>query len=207
MEKNSLECFDGSIPFIQKDDYKSKPFDVKRIMTDDSCNVHYNLHGSSYWNVFSSDLNNHEITSERFIHLQCNEAHTTFQVEKGKTILVPNIITGYQKAQKTALTPFKQMQAAFDKDCMFANKLIIVGYSIGDEHIKTSLRHNPNLTIHLIAPNILDYNKYLAMKIFPCSNKGWEPQNIINGKVYGFSNNIFAYKMSFIEYLELSPNH
>jgi len=210
MERDSLECFDGSVPFIQKDDYQAKPFDIKKIMTDDCCNVHYNLHGSSYWNVFPTDLNNHEITSERYIHLQYNKAPTSFQVEKGKTILVPNIITGYQKAQKSALTPFKQMQAAFDKDCMFANKLIIIGYSIGDEHInesiKTSLRHNPDLTIDLIAPNILDYDMYLAMRIFPYSNKGWEPQNIIKGKVYGFSNNIYAYKMSFIEYIEFNLN-
>lgn len=46
------------------------------------------------------------------------------------------------------ITLFKQMQAAFDRDCCFADELIIVGYSFGDEHIngsvKTALRYNKN---------------------------------------------------------------
>lgn len=31
----------------------------------------------------------------------------SLQVEKGKTLLVTNIITGYQKAQRGMITPFK----------------------------------------------------------------------------------------------------
>lgn len=33
-------------------------------------------------------------------------------IQKNKS----NIITGYQKTQKSAITPFRQFQSAFDKD-------------------------------------------------------------------------------------------
>jgi hypothetical protein len=31
------------------------------------------------------------------------------------------------------MTPFRQMQSAFDKDCILADKITIIGYSFNDE--------------------------------------------------------------------------
>ncbi len=76
--------------------------------------------------------------------------------------MVTNIITGFQKAQKAMITPFKQMQAAFDKDCFFSEEIYIIGYSFGDEHInatlRTALRHNDKLKIIIVDPFFMENN-------------------------------------------------
>lgn len=64
------------------------------------------------------------------------------------------------------------MQAAFDKDCCFADEIYVIGYSFGMEHInesiKTALRHNENVKITIVDPNFstsgLDFQ--MAIKLF-----------------------------------------
>jgi hypothetical protein len=55
------------------------------------------------------------------------------------------------------ITPFKQMQSSFDKDCFFADEIYIIGYSFGDEHInmsiKTAIKYNSTLKIHIVDPS------------------------------------------------------
>ena len=86
-------------------------------------------------------------------------------IERGKNIVLSNIITGYQKTQKSAVTPYKQMQATFDRDCCIADEILIIGYSFGDSHINSSINtaliNNNNLKLHIIDPAY-------------CENKGYE---------------------------------
>lgn len=134
---------------------------IKRILTDFESNTHYNLHGSAYWNVYSRSPQTQLISPYIALHpypkLNMSNSETAvMQMEKGKNIVVSNIITGYQKTQKSAITPFKQMQSSFDRDCCFADEILIVGYSFGDTHInssiKTALINNPKLKLHFIDP-------------------------------------------------------
>src|SRR6202035_1558321 len=94
------------------------------------------------------------------------------QIEKGKTLLVTSIVTGYQKAQRGMITPFKQMQAAFDRDCCFADEIYVIGYSFGDEHInesmRTAIRHNEKLKI-----TIVDKKKEMKTQL----DRQWFPFN------------------------------
>ncbi|WP_161891159.1 SIR2 family protein [Pontibacter russatus] len=141
--------------------------DLKRLYEHDfSC--HYNLHGSASWHV--SSLNRQNMPSHEYFLaingplITGNGDVATVQIEKGKNIILTPIITGYQKAQKTAITPFKQMQAAFDKDCMFADNLFIVGYSFGDAHINESIRNalkeNEELQVTIVDPNFIKGDMY-----------------------------------------------
>jgi hypothetical protein len=136
------------------------PANIPRILTDFDTHCHYNLHGSAFWRIEPRDKGlfaNAEIFLQGSPSLQINLSEQPYiQIEKGKSILITNIITGYQKAQKGFLTPFKQMQTAFDRDCIFADNLYVIGYSFGDEHInmsiKTALKYNPNIKIHIVDP-------------------------------------------------------
>ncbi|PNW26935.1 SIR2 family protein [Formosa algae] len=75
-------------------------------------------------------------------------------------MVVSNIISGYQKTQKLSVAPFRQMQSAFDRDCLFTEKIYIIGYSFGDKHINEMIRvaitHNPNVKIIIIDPSYKD---------------------------------------------------
>ncbi|NOQ25834.1 MAG: hypothetical protein GQ564_10775 [Bacteroidales bacterium] len=88
------------------------------------------------------------------------------ETEKGKSIICNNIIAGYQKTQKSVLSPYKQMQASFDRDCLNADNIFIIGYSFSDEHINESIKmaliFNLNLRIHIIDCGFWEnvYSKY-----------------------------------------------
>lgn len=135
--------------------------DIKKIITDFESNVHYNLHGSIFWNVNNPELPYRNflpfITLHPYPKLNVNNPITAcIQSEKGNSMVISNIVTGFQKIQKTAVAPFKQMQYSFDKDCFIADEIVIVGYSFGDNHInyslKLALQYNQNIRITLIDP-------------------------------------------------------
>ncbi|MBK9719391.1 MAG: hypothetical protein IPO85_18130 [Saprospiraceae bacterium] len=88
---------------------------VIRIIEDINSHCHYNIHGSTFWKIKTRDetkLINPEIYLKGAPQLQLNiYEQASVQIEKGKNILLSNIITGYQKARKGFITPFKQMQA------------------------------------------------------------------------------------------------
>ncbi len=214
LERSNISVFEGFncgeyVPF----GYPGLRANVLKILTDFDCNVHYNLHGSSFWEVEPLDkeqLPNSEIFLTAAPITIPNNDHAILQMEKGKTIMVNNIITGYQKAQKSLITPYKQMQAAFDRDCCFANEIYIVGYSLGDEHInesiKTAIRHNGNVKITLVDPfflkNKLDFQ--MAIKLFPFRQSGYMNPTSMNNKVHKFFDGAFIlYTMDFKEFLEL----
>ena len=132
--------------------------DIKRILTDFDCISYYNIHGSAFWDVIPRDKS-HFFNPKFVLHgyprfPSSNYELANTQIETGKTMFVSNIITGYQKSQRTVITPFRQMQAAFDKDCLFADTIYIIGYSFGDEHINVSIKNalecNPNTQIIIV---------------------------------------------------------
>jgi hypothetical protein len=91
---------------------------------------------------------------------EMNNPTAIIEIERNKKHLLSNIITGYQKVLKTALSPFRQMLSAFDRDCIEADKLFIVGYSYTDEHINDIIRNarkfNPKVEIVLVNPSFDD---------------------------------------------------
>ncbi|MBD1384610.1 SIR2 family protein [Mucilaginibacter rigui] len=190
---------------------------VPKILADDISDVHYNLHGSAFWEVLDLDhaqLPNPEIVLTAFPHLPINNSPASFQVEKGKTIMVTNLITGYQKAQKAMITPFKQMQAAFDKDCCFADNIYIIGYSLGDEHInesiKTALRHNSAIKITIVDPFFIKNKKDfdIAIKYYPFKQTtNFSPTNIDGNRIYSYLEGaLMVYNVTFQDFLKMQTD-
>lgn len=176
LERQDIRVFEGfnATEYVPYGAY-IKP-EIRKILMDTDSNVHYNLHGSIHWEVLNSDrsgLPSPEIGLTTGGHLQINDMASIAQIEKGKTTVLSSIITGYHKVQKSNLSPFRQMYNAFDRDCILADKIYIVGYSFGDEHInqiiKTVLKCNDNAKIIIIDPGFLDNKKnhYLYLNIFP----------------------------------------
>ncbi|HXQ33672.1 MAG TPA: hypothetical protein VN843_06590 [Anaerolineales bacterium] len=187
---------------------------VPRILSDSENHVHYNLHGSAFWEVLDIDrkqLPNPEIVLPSVFALPLTNQPVSVQIEKGKTLLVTNMITGYQKAQRGMITPFKQMQAALDRDCCFADELYIVGYSFGDEHIngsvKTALRYNKRLKVTIVDPyfiaNRLDYE--FALHFFPFKDHDMRPKKIGNDVYSYFGDDFTVHTIGFREFLERPP--
>lgn len=185
---------------------------VPKIFSETEGHVHYNLHGSAFWEVLDLDkeqLPNPEIVLSSIFALPAGNGPVSLQMEKGKTLLVTNMITGYQKAQRGMITPFKQMQAAFDRDCCLADEVYVIGYSFGDEHIneslKTAVRHNPKLKITIIDPqfiqNKMDYQ--LALHLFPFKQESHRTQRKVRNNVYSYFGDAFTvHTIGFREFLE-----
>lgn len=213
LERNGIPVFEGfdcdeCIPMRS-----SLRANVSRILNDKDCHSHYNLHGSVYWQVFSLDqyqLPNPEIGLRAGPNLPSNHSPASFQVEKGKTLLVTNIITGYQKAQKIHITPYRQMHAAFDHDCFFADEIYIIGYSFGDEHInqclKTALRYNKEVKITIVDPSFIKnrMDEKLALTLF--TNRGLEdmkPTNVDESTLSYFDGAITVHTKTFEDFLNM----
>lgn len=134
---------------------------LKRISTDYKSHCFYNLHGSGYWDISNENLN--QLPGYQ-IYLtgmpEMNYQSSSIEISKNRWILLSNIITGYQKVLKTAFSPFRQMLSAFDRDCIEAHKLFIIGYSYGDEHINDIIRnarkYNSEVEITVINPSFDD---------------------------------------------------
>lgn len=186
---------------------------LDKIYSDIDSHVYYNLHGSAYWDI---ETTNYHQLPDYIVTLKGVPSFTSNlftpsikQIEKGKNLLLTNIITGYQKVQRTSFPPFKQMQASFDRDCLRTNKIYIVGYSWDDEHInesiRTALKFNPDLKIVIIDPSFiakeLDYK--VGIKVFSSSYKQLKPRNdAFDKSVYHYlDDSILVYNMSFKKYL------
>jgi len=214
LEKKGLNIFEG----FDLDDKLKDPLrpNVKRILSDIDCNIYYNLHGSINWDVEELDfhqLANAEIFFKTYPNLQVNNTPASLQIERGKTLMVTNIITGYQKAQKAMITPFKQMQSAFDRDCCFAEEIYVIGYSFNDEHIngslRTALRHNTNLKIIIVDPffmiNKLD--EEVSIKLFSATSKQLTFPKKIDKDVHSHDDGSFiVYTMEFKDFRKRQLN-
>jgi hypothetical protein len=156
---NVFEGFDLNTSDVAVSQYLAP--NLLRIVSDFDCNVFYNLHGSAYW--YFTDYNQNQLPGYQFYlegAPEMNNPSTVIEIERNKRQLLSNIITGYQKVLKTALSPFRQMLAAFDRDCIEADFLFIIGYSYADEHINDIIRNarkfNPKVEIVLINPSFDD---------------------------------------------------
>lgn len=213
LEEENIHCFDG---FFENKDYYLRA-DVLKVSSDTELNIHYNLHGSAYWKVLSIDkkqMANPGIVQLKGIHLQMNDSVATMQIEKGKTLQVSNIITGYQKSQKSKLTPFRQFYSAFDNDCYTADKITVIGYSFKDEHVnealKIALRYNKNLKIEIVDPSFIknDMDYILTQNIFPFI-ESWEikPLKTAENLYSYFDDKIKVYNIGFSDFLNYQANN
>lgn len=186
---------------------------VCRILSDTASHIHYNLHGSAFWEVRDVDrklLPNPEIVLNPVFSLPLDNRPASVQIERGKTLLVTTIVTGYQKAQRGMMTPFKQMQSAFDRDCCFADELFVIGYSFGDEHInestKMAIRHNRKLKVIIVDPNFIknrmDYHQ-LALRFFPFRQDDNKRPKKVGDQLYSYFDDAFTvHTVGFKEFLE-----
>lgn len=187
--------------------------DVLRILSDTESDVHYNLHGSAFWEVVARDRTQlpnptFYLTVGPVLPVNSYE-HSFFQSEKGKTIMLTNIITGYQKTQRGIFPPFKQMQAAFDRDCSVADNIYIIGYSFNDEHInaslKTAIQYNKKVKCIIIEPSFTknDFDLNVAIKIFSSAGVVEEMKPVtLEDKLHSFFNGKFlVHERTFKDYL------
>ncbi len=186
---------------------------VPRILSDTDSHTHYNLHGSAFWEV--QPLDDYQLPNpETFLTgapvLPLNYDQASLQVEKGKTLVVTNIITGYQKSQKSMTTPIKQMQSAFDNDCCFANNIYVIGYSFGDEHInaglKAALRYNRKAKLIVIDPYFIknQMDSELVINFFPYGDFTNLKPKMVDQNQYSYLDGAFTVHVhGFKEFLEL----
>lgn len=195
------------------------PANTFRILTDFESHCHYNLQGSIYWDIESENQNGF-FTPKYFLtgygNLTINNAHPVVQSEKGKTVLVSNFIAGYQKLQKGAITPFRQMKFAFDRDCITADTIFIIGYSFGDEHINSAIgeaiKNNPEVKLIFVDPAFQKNDTKIIIATLGHYSFGLTslPKTIRNRLEHEFNNGkIKAFTMTFKEFLieQTEPPH
>lgn len=166
LQNQGTEVFEGfDVPNLHIAPGDMIPPNIPKIISDQTSNVFYNLHGSAYWSI--QNENNNNLPGYQYFLSgvpETNDRAAIIEIENGRRLLLTNIITGYQKVQKTAISPFRQMFSAFDKDCFEATELYIIGYSFGDEHINDIIRnarkYNNELEIVIISPTF-DNEKFM----------------------------------------------
>lgn len=192
--------------------YKDRiPPNTSKILKDFDSHCHYNLHGSIYWDIESENENGFMVPRyflTGYGNLTINNDYPIVQSEKGKTVLITNFIAGYQKLQKAAITPFRQMKYAFDRDCITANEIYIVGYSYGDEHINSALgealRNNPDVKLIFVDPGFQKIDTKIIIASLGHYSQGITslPKTIRKGLEHEFnSGKIRAFTMTFKEFL------
>ncbi len=177
MERNKISVFEG----FDCGEYIPEPNGLKpnlmKIINDFDCNCHYNLHGSIYWGVKTTvnyNLRKPVIVLNRGPSFSINEYPETINIQTGKSTLVSGIISGYNKLFGLSVPPFKQMHSAFDRDCLNADKIYVIGYSLGDEHINnsliTALEYNKNVEIIIVDPGFKKNNLDKILQKFSFGN-------------------------------------
>ncbi|MEX2347807.1 MAG: SIR2 family protein [Balneolaceae bacterium] len=206
LENRDAEVFDGFNLNDPKGNEEFEP-DLYKICSDFDSNIHYNLHGSIWWRPKRNQgfgLNGAKFTKTAFTEFLSNEYHEGFpvlEIENGREIILSNIISGTNKTLRTAISPFRQMLSAFDRDCITADNLFIVGYSFSDGHlneiINIALEENRDLNIHVIDP-ILE-SKNLDDHL-PSNLK----RNFYHASI---AEKVFQHKMNFKDYLRNESEH
>ncbi len=168
LENRGVDVFEGFDSRAIVSDLNGIEPNLMRIVNDADCVCNYNMHGCAYWEL--KELRNHKTFLPFLIpriYIADNYSEVpSLETEKGKSIICTNIIAGYQKTQKSVLSPYKQMQCSFDRDCLNADNIFIIGYSFSDEHINESIKmaliFKKSLKIHIIDCGFLEnvYSKY-----------------------------------------------
>ena len=193
------------------DNYGVKP-SPNSILFERNKHCVYHLHGNANWIIKEYNDNvikSYEYRLKGYIDFNDNSANLERNMEQGKPLFLTNIVTGYQKTQRTSLSPLRQMMSSFDMDCQTADEIIIIGYSFGDEHINDIIRQakkeNNNLKVKIVDPSftherakqfllnfISDWGK-ISDFVFKEINK-----NELISEQY----NVEIYKMNFRSYLQ-----
>jgi len=218
-----------NIPIIQGFDTKernvicrlehggAKP-DPYEVIHDRESHCIYHLHGNIYWSVNRKHHLDIRKTSDKYEYqllgypdFNNNSSSSDVEMEQGNKLFLSNIITGYQKLQRTALSPFRQMMSSFDQDCYEADELFIIGYSFGDEHINDIVRQakkvNKSLKIKIVNPG---YNDELNLKLYIDWNQKIEDfkKTKLSEDHWQYPNmGVEVYKMKFEEFLERMKNN
>lgn len=164
----------------------------------------YHLHGNANWIIKKyndNGIKSYEYRLKGYVDFNKNNANIGMKMEQGKLLFLTNIVTGYQKTQRTSLSPLRQMTSAFDMDCYTADEMIIVGYSFGDEHINDIIRQakkeNSNLKIKIIDPSF-DREKFTSNFITNWGSlNGKVFQNCEDGVLRSKQYNVEVYMVSF----------
>ena len=78
---------------------------------------------------------------------QSNYATYTHESSNPKEqFLISNIVAGHHKLQRTNLQPLNAFSYAFQRDCMEADNLFVIGYSFSDIHINRIIRNGIDAT-------------------------------------------------------------
>lgn len=167
---------------------------------------------SSFWETKAR--NNNQLPSVQYSltgapNLSCNLwEQPLLQMEKGKSINPSNIISGYQKTQKSSISPFRQIQSAFDRDCVKANVMYIVGYSFSDTHINESIKNllisSPESQITIIdsffRQNRID--EKISLELLLNSDLLLSPTNLTEKSCSFLDGKIVVHEEFFDQYLE-----
>ena len=178
---------------------------IKRIIDDVNCTCSFNLHGCCEWKLqLLNNYKNYLPVLKVGQQLAFNYPdYPILETEHGKPGILTNIIAGYQKTQRSTLTPFKQMQYSFDRDCLTSDKIIIIGYSFNDEHINESIRmsliYNQDVKIHIVDCGFMNGLELKYFSEFANLIQNQSPKRI-SDKVYSYGNT-FAYLHTFKDFL------
>lgn len=147
--KNPLRCYttnyDRVIPAVfngemfegftkNGDDLK---FDLQRVLTDQTSNTYYNLHGSVHYEMdWPGSV---KYAPEKFIY-DFGRGASDKSDQDNRKLINSNIITGFNKPSRMMTTPHFQFYHRFQQDCLLADKIFIVGYSFSDFHINHAIK-------------------------------------------------------------------
>lgn len=152
--------------------------DIKKIISDTQCNCFYNLHGSAYWKIEKVKPVQHP-DYQFYLTPGDNKQDSTISLDvlKERRMIASNILTDYHEAQKIVLSPYRQMYAAFERDCLECRHIFLIGYKFGDEYIneilRTVRRMYPNVTINLIDLNFDENNEMIKFLMNWNAPKGY----------------------------------
>ncbi len=132
--RNVFNGFDGP-----NQDNSGLQYNSKKIIFNDSVTKVFNLHGSIFWHhEFLMDHMEYQFVfkPEEYNLPLFSKTDVT---NPGEELVLSNIITGYNKTQRTLSPPFSLMIGSFIKECLRADVILIIGYSFSDNHLNKIL--------------------------------------------------------------------
>lgn len=156
--------------------------DVKSILTNETINCFYSLHGNIYLDTDGTNKIGRCDLTLPFANSQfdfCNfntnqKPNSFFSVKRffsnnndKKYNLDTGIVSGFSKTELILEQPYQCYFQAFGKDLLCANKIIIIGYSFSDAHINRIIKNvfearfnDNNLSIEIVNKNEDEMNEH-----------------------------------------------
>lgn len=131
-------------------------FDFEKVFNGDKINTYFNLHGSVHFDLDWPE--NVKYQPDKFI---CNfgKGASDKKDQDSKALINSNIITGFNKPSRILTNPYSQLYHRFYQDCLNADTIFIIGYSLGDKHLNSAIKtaSTINKDIRIV---IVDYMVY-----------------------------------------------